>query len=83
MSSNSVAHYKTKPGLPDLIFWLHKKECPKPSKSPNFTAIEKSVLLELIESRKDIIENKQNDGKMILKKNQEWEKITNEFNASQ
>lgn len=54
----------------------------RPSKSPNFTAIEKSVLLELIESRKDVIENKQNDGKMILKKNSEWEKITDEFNAS-
>ncbi|XP_062573814.1 myb/SANT-like DNA-binding domain-containing protein 3 [Saccostrea cucullata] len=54
----------------------------KPSKSPNFTALEKSVLLELIESRKDIIENKQNDGKMVLKKNSEWEKITTEFNAS-
>ena len=47
----------------------------RPSKSPNFTAIEKSVLLELIESRKDVIENKQNDGKMIIKKNSEWEKL--------
>ena len=53
----------------------------KPSKSPNFTAIEKSVLSEIIESRKDVIENKQNGGKMILKKNSEWEKITDEFNA--
>jgi hypothetical protein len=38
--------------------------------------------LELIDFRKDIIENKQNDGKMVLKKNSEWEKITSEFNAS-
>lgn len=54
----------------------------KNSKSPNFTALEKTVLLELIDSRKDVIENKQNDGKMVLKKNSEWEKITTEFNAS-
>ena len=38
----------------------------KPSKSPNLTTIEKSALLELIKSKKDVIENKQNDGKIIL-----------------
>ena len=38
----------------------------KLSKSPNLTAIEKSALLELIKSKKDVIENKQNDGKIIL-----------------
>ena len=54
----------------------------KSCKSPNFTALEKTILLELIDSRKDIIENKQNDGKMVSKKNSEWEKITSEFNAS-
>ena len=47
----------------------------KPSKSPNLTAIEKSALLELIKSKKDVIENKQN----FIKKNSEWEKIRDEF----
>lgn len=32
-------------------------------------SIGKTILLELIDFRKDIIENKQNDGKMVSKKN--------------
>ena len=71
LSSNSVAYYKTRLGLPDIIFWLRKERMVKPRKSPNFTVIEKSVFLELIESRKDVIENKQNDSKLIIKKNSE------------
>lgn len=54
----------------------------KSCKYSNFTALEKTILLELIDSRKDIIENMQNDGKMVSKKISEWEKITSEFNAS-
>ena len=30
-------------------------------KSPNFTELEKTVLIELVDSRKGIIESKQND----------------------
>ena len=44
-------------------------------KSPNFTELEKTVLIELVDSRKGIIESKQNDGKIISKKNNEWENI--------
>lgn len=50
-------------------------------KSPNFTELEKKVLIELVDSRKGIIESKQNDGKMISKKNKEWENIGKEFNS--
>jgi hypothetical protein len=31
-------------------------------KSPNFTELDKTVLIELVDSRKGIIESKQNDG---------------------
>ena len=44
-------------------------------KSLNFTELEKTVLIELVNSRKGIIESKQNDGKLINKKNKEWENI--------
>ena len=53
----------------------------KPSKSPNFTAIKKSVVLDLVESQEGIIKSKQNDRKTILKKSSVLEKITAEFNA--
>ena len=35
----------------------------------------------MVDSRKGIIESKQNDGKMISKKNKEWENIGKEFNS--
>jgi hypothetical protein len=47
-------------------------------KSPNFTELEKTVLIELVDSRKGIIESKQKDGKMISKKNKEWKNIGKE-----
>ena len=50
-------------------------------KSPNFIELEKTVLIELVDSRKGIIESKQNDGEMISKKNNEWENIGKEFNS--
>ena len=50
-------------------------------KSPNFTELEKTVLIELVDSRNGIIESKQNDGKMISKRNKEWENIGKEFNS--
>jgi hypothetical protein len=37
-------------------------------KGPNFTELEKCTLVELVGSRKDIIENKASDTKMINKK---------------
>jgi hypothetical protein len=52
-----------------------------PGKSPNFIELEKTVLIELVDSRKGIIESKQKDGKMISKKNKEWENIGKEFNS--
>ena len=50
-------------------------------KSPNFTELEKTVLIELVDSRKGIIESKQNDGKMSSRKNKECENIGKEFNS--
>ena len=50
-------------------------------KSPNFIELEKTVLIELVDSRKGIIESKQKDGKMISKKNKEWKNIGKEFNS--
>jgi hypothetical protein len=34
-------------------------------KSPNFTELEKTVLIELVDSRKGIIESKQNDDSVV------------------
>ena len=50
-------------------------------KSPNFTELEKRVLIELVDSRTGIIESKQYDGKIISKKNKEEENIGKEFNS--
>ena len=50
-------------------------------KSSNFTELERTVLIELVDSRKGIIESKQNDGKIISEKNKEWENIGKEFNS--
>lgn len=46
----------------------------------NFFELEKEILLEFIYVKKDIIENKQNDGRMVSKKNIEWINIEKEFN---
>lgn len=43
--------------------------------SANFSELEKEILLKLIHARKDIIENKQNDGRMVSKKITEWTNI--------
>lgn len=42
--------------------------------SANFSELEKEILLKLIHARKDIIENKQNDGRMVSKIT-EWTNI--------
>lgn len=43
--------------------------------SANFSELEKEILLKLIHARKDIIENKQNDGRIVSKKITEWTNI--------
>lgn len=50
-------------------------------RSPNFNAVEKSVLVDLVEIHKDIIENKRTDAVYAKKKEEEWAKIAEEFNA--
>lgn len=50
-------------------------------KGPNFSELEKCILVELIGSRRDIIESKTSDAKMILKKNKEWDDLAAEFNS--
>ncbi len=47
----------------------------------NYSALEKNVLLELVEERKDIIENKKNDGRMIGKKEEAWQDICKIFGS--
>lgn len=49
---------------------------------PNFTAAEKLLLTKLINTRKNIIENKRTDGKMINKKKMAWSAITLEYNSN-
>ena len=50
-------------------------------KGPNFTELEKCILVELIGSRREIIEGKGSDAKMIEKKNKEWDDLAAEFNS--
>lgn len=47
----------------------------------NFTGLEKETLYELVESYKNIIESKKNDGRMIEKKERAWEEIGGKYNA--
>jgi len=51
------------------------------AKRRNFSEYEKQVLLELVNGRKDIIEDKRNDGRMISKKESAWEDLRKDFNA--
>ena len=46
-----------------------------------FSELEKSLLMELVDKHKDILENKQNNFKMIRQKNQAWENVLEEFNS--
>lgn len=48
----------------------------------NFSDAEKGFLLELIFLQRDIIENKETDHSLILKKNEVWADITKQYNAS-
>ncbi len=53
-------------------------------KSPNFTELEKEVLTDILrtDGRRDIIEDKRNNGKMILIKENAWDEVVRLFNAS-
>lgn len=48
---------------------------------PNFTTEEKITLIEIIENKKNIIENKQTDGVTIREKEKCWLEISREFNS--
>lgn len=50
-------------------------------KGISFPELEKFTLIDLIGSRKDIIENKNNGAQMIMKKYSESEKNTGDFNS--
>ncbi len=52
-------------------------------KSPNFTEIEKETLTDILNcnGRKEIIEDKHNNGKMIIKKENTWDEVVSAFNS--
>ncbi|XP_065944341.1 myb/SANT-like DNA-binding domain-containing protein 3 [Magallana gigas] len=50
-------------------------------KGPNFTELEKCIIIDLVGSKKDTTKNKATDAKMIHKKNLEWENLAKEFNS--
>ncbi|KAF5281909.1 hypothetical protein FQR65_LT14435 [Abscondita terminalis] len=54
----------------------------KRTRAPNFASDEKARLLKIIFNYKDIIENKKTDAITWREKEQAWEDITEEFNAS-
>lgn len=54
----------------------------KEKRAANFTQSEVDLLIDIVLKFKHIIENKQTDATTWKDKNQAWEKITEEFNAS-
>lgn len=52
----------------------------KKTRGPNFTVIEKDILINLITKYKDVVENKKTDNETNAKKNKVWRKISDEFN---
>ncbi|XP_064463408.1 myb/SANT-like DNA-binding domain-containing protein 3 [Ornithodoros turicata] len=50
-------------------------------RAPNFTASELSLLLDLVDKYKSVIENKKTDGKTVQQKSVAWVKLATEFNA--
>lgn len=46
-----------------------------------FSELDKSVLTELVNQHKDILESKKNDFRCIKKKNDMWKVLTEEFNS--
>lgn len=53
-------------------------------KAPNFTELEKEVLTDVLntDGRKDVVEDKHNNGKMIAVKERVWDAVTTCFNAT-
>ena len=47
----------------------------------NFTPLEKEILEKPMTERKDTIENKRNDGRIIAKKEKAWEMLSQQFTA--
>ncbi|CAL1680936.1 unnamed protein product [Lasius platythorax] len=60
---------------------LSVKDNPNKMRLPNFLTDEKIKLLEIIESKKHVIENKQTDGVTIKEKEKCWLDISREFNS--
>lgn len=48
---------------------------------PNFTVEEKTILIKLVNKRKEIVESKYTDTKSIMKKKEAWMLIEKEFNS--
>lgn len=68
-SCNSAARFQTKQGLPYSNFRLYKQKDVQKLQVSKFYCMRKDRLLESIDSRRDITENKDNDSKTVLKKN--------------
>ncbi|KYN19878.1 UPF0439 protein C9orf30 like protein [Trachymyrmex cornetzi] len=60
---------------------LSVKDNPNKKRLPNFSTEEKMTLIEIIESKKHIIENKQTDAVNIKEKEKCWLNISREFNS--
>ena len=48
-------------------------------KAKNFSDLEKRILLELVEEEINIIEGNKNDGTMVNKKAEAWERVCEKF----
>jgi Myb/SANT-like DNA-binding domain len=47
----------------------------------NYSPYEQNLLIELVRKYKNVVENKETNAAMILKKRKSWEAISEEFNA--
>src|SRR5277367_1512345 len=60
---------------------MNKEPPVKKQRGANFTANEKNVLVDLVSTRKAVIENKQTDGVTVREKEAAWQSLASEFNA--
>ena len=60
---------------------MNKEPPVKKQRGVNFTANEKNVLVDLVSTRKAVIENKQTDGVTVREKEAAWQSLASEFNA--
>lgn len=51
----------------------------KRKRDPTFTTSERDVLITLVGQHFDVLESKKTDAKSIIKKNEEWKKVSQEF----